>query len=179
MSLFTKPKNPVDRAIQQLERELSAVRKQARQIEEARPDEHPASTQPSRVTRQLKPSSPTMNSFVSQMLGAKSGDTKPSYRTTVDFFDGANSADELVNDAAVVSRDAEPDLFAHTTKSRSEPALPDRDAEGQPKLARYLSAGTFRNQKPLRHVERRARNQFLMWIGLSAIALWLVYFVAT
>lgn len=179
MSLFSKRNSPVDRAIEQLERELSAVRNQARQIEEGQPVHHPVAPPPPRATRQAIPSTPTMNSFVNQMLGAKSLDDKPSYRTAVDFFDGANSADELVADAATVSHDAEPDLFTHAAQAKAEPARSDRDADGQPKLARYLSAGTFRNQKPLRLVERRARNQFLMWLGLSFTALWLVYIVAT
>jgi hypothetical protein len=74
----------------------------------------------------------------------------------------------------VLSRDSDADLFAHAKAAEAKARQEEKE---DPRLARYLSAGSFRNQKPLRHVERRARNRFIMWLGLSFTALWLVYLV--
>ena len=53
----------------------------------------------------------------------------------------------------------------------------DCSTKPQEKLAHYLSAGSIKSYKPLKHVQRQTRNRFFMWLGLSLIALWFIYAV--
>ena len=47
----------------------------------------------------------------------------------------------------------------------------------QQKLAAYLGAGSIKTYKPIKRAQRLARNRFLMWLGLSFVALWVIWFV--
>lgn len=175
MSWLSRSKNPVDRAMRELDRKLAAVQRQARILEVEASHHGPARLSAKAVradAASMEPSSPAMNGFVNQMLSQSEPHVRASYRTTPAAFDAGMDAMELEAGGAVVARGGEPDLFTH-----SKQPSPESGSDTRPKLAQYLGAGSFRNQKPLRYMERQARNKFMMWLGLSFTALWLVYIV--
>ena len=68
---------------------------------------------------------------------------------------------------------ADPDLFA-----AAQVARPPAAAHTDQNLGRYLAAGSFKIPKPtLKRVQRETRNRFFMWLGLSAIVIWLIVVV--
>jgi hypothetical protein len=75
----------------------------------------------------------------------------------------------------------EPDLFASGTRktpTTSTAALESAEVvPPQKKLAHYLGAGSIKSYKPLKHAQRQARNRFFMWLGLSFVALWVIWFI--
>ena len=60
-----------------------------------------------------------------------------------------------------------------TSKARPKPA-----PKAEEKLAIYISAGSLKGfKRPLRTEQRKNRNRFFMWLGLSFFALWIIWFV--
>ena len=90
-----------------------------------------------------------------------------SRRPRNDLFESpANPMAEL-SDATVVlpMPGAQPELFTSTTSAGG-------------KLGQYLASASIRPPKPqLKHVLRENRNRFYLWLGLSFVAVWLIYAV--
>jgi hypothetical protein len=114
------------------------------------------------------------------------GERSPALSTRAkrDLFDiPTEPLKDLEAEPIAFSRKAEPDLFAGIEKETAAPAEAkvqtriDCTTKPEEKLAHYLSAGSIKTYKPLKHVQRQTRNRFLMWLGLSLVALWLLYAV--
>ena len=149
-----KPIKPVDRVMADVSQKIETVERQLRTIG------HATSAQPSRTP--LEP----VQSFLRRML------TPPGRRTARrprnDLFESppVNSLAEL-NDSAVLLAvpSAQPELFT-----------PAAAAGG--KLGQYLASASLRPPKPqLKHVQRENRHRFYLWLGLSFVAVWLIYAV--
>jgi hypothetical protein len=159
MGFRSKRPNPVDRAVADLERQIKTLERQIHQLDadgQAEPKPTPLDNVSEFVRKALAP---------------------PSKRKTVaptrerrDLFDlPAAPLDELQIEHPG-HYIAEP---AGSTAAVTRPA-----AGADRKLAQYLSAGTFRGQKPiLKHVQKRNQQQFYMWLGLAAAVLCVLYFI--
>ena len=72
-----------------------------------------------------------------------------------------------LSDATVVlpMPGAQPELFTAPTNDSG-------------KLGQYLASASLRPPKPqLKHVQRENRHRFYLWLGLSFVAVWLIYAV--
>lgn len=148
-----KPIKPVDRVMADVTQKMETVERQLRTIG------HATGAPPSRTP--LEPA----RGFFRELFSLR---PRPvSRRPRNDLFESpANPMAEL-SDAAVVlpMPGAQPELF---TTARS--------AGG--KLGQYLASASLRPPKPqLKHVERENRNRFYLWLGLSFVAVWLIYAV--
>ena len=144
-----KPIKPVDRALADLSRQIETVERQLRAMGHA---PHPPATAPRKSAR---------NIFWDFL-------TPPARRSGVrprhDLFDApVNPLGEL-DDAPVTLPVAQPELFPATY------------AGG--KLGEYLASASLRPPKPqLRRVQSENRHRFYLWLGLSLVAVWLIYAV--
>jgi len=167
-----RDKQPVDRAVEDLERQLAQVRREIRTV--ARQE---AMAPVAGLTGHA-------STFVREMLAPSAPATAPSYRAARrDLFDdGSGEAlKELAAEPIEFVKKTDPDLFG---KPQPAPAMADvpgtvsLDSPAQEKLVHYLSAGALRGQKrPLKHVQRKERNRFFTWMGLTVGAVWLIYVV--
>jgi hypothetical protein len=123
---------------------------------------------------------------VKGILSPSDDTTAAANRARQDLFDvAAEPLKELEAEPIAFAHKPEPDLFAtttatatHTTPTRGTAAL--ETAQVVPpgeKLAHYLGAGSIKTYKPLKRAQRLNRNRFFMWIGLSCVALWIIWFV--
>jgi hypothetical protein len=150
MPATAKDASPVDRAAAELEAQIAALQHQVRQLEQPRVA--------------AKPKPPTLwEKFVQVLQPPKRTPALPPRR---DLFDvSPNPVKELAGESAAVAG-REPDLFS-----------PTRGRDQQEKLAHYLQAGSLGAQKPLRHVQRKHRQQFAVWLSLAivvVVVLWIV-----
>ena len=128
-----------------------------------------------------------MTKFVKDMLTPPpKGTAAPSYRTQRELFDvGAEPLKDLEAEPIAFAQKPTSDLHSNNhrtvdSKVIGAPAAATQiDCSTKPdeKLAHYLSAGSIKTYKPLKRVQRQTRNRFFMWIGLSFVALWLIYAV--
>jgi hypothetical protein len=198
MTLWQRPVNPIDRAVRELDREIAALKKRSRRLAHQQPPaarSRPADGKAAATSgrEDEPPASDSFSRFVSQMLAPGPRADSPSYCSIRDLLDvGGSAISQLQEPPAEAARDSQPDLFSHAAAMQPQPgaqplgqplaggsarARPSADA--QEKLAHYLSAGTLRSHKPLKRAQREARNRFLMWIGLSCVALWMIYLITT
>lgn len=145
--------SPVDRAVSELEQRLAAVERQARQLESA-------------TAAQFNPPPPRPEAALVNWLRdvfTPPGRRPPPPPIPRDLFDlSVNNPMSALDSqpTAVVRPDA--DLFPAGPRGR---------------LADYLGAGSVKTFKPLKHVQRRQRQQFYIWLGLGfavVLFLWLV-----
>jgi hypothetical protein len=122
--------------------------------------------------------------FVKGILSSSEDTTVAANRARQDLFDGgAEPLKELEAEPIAFAHKPEPDLFAtatatQTTPTRSTVALETAQVvPPEEKLAHYLGAGSIKSYKPLKRAQRQNRNRFFMWIGLSCVALWIIWFV--
>jgi len=182
MRLRSKRGDPIDRAISDLDHQIATVQRQLRELsnDPARhgcPDSEvgAAASPAEKITR-----------FVKGIL-SPSGDFADSpQRARQDLFDvAAEPLKELEAEPIAFAHKPEPDLFAtatasatHTTPTTSTVALESAQVvPPQEKLAHYLAAGSIKSYKPLKRAQRQLRNRFFMWLGLSLVALWIIWFV--
>ena len=155
MALRSKQAGPVDRAVADLDRQIHALERQIRQRDTGHPD------------RPAVPAKP-VTQYIKELLTPPGKRPAAVRRPRRDLFDvDAEPLRELEAEAAAFAAKPEPDLF--------QPSAPVSGSDK--KLLRYLSVGGIRTYKPLKHVQRQARNRFFMWLGLSAVALVVLYVV--
>jgi hypothetical protein len=185
MAFGRKRSSPIDRAVKDLDRQIASVQKQLRQMSAERPTNGRAFRGGASSAAASASCAELAAKFIKEML--KPPDRKsatPSYRTRQDLFDvPTEPVKELEAAPITLPRAAEPDLFGTTEKGEAAAAGAKARAQidcapkPEEKLAHYLSAGSIKTYKPLKRVQRQTRNRFFMWLGLSLIALWLLYAV--
>lgn len=162
MAIWRKETSPIDRAVEDLEEQIATLQRQMRAAE----------------TGKTKPQSPvaataeSMTKFVKEMLTPPPKAGGPTYRPKRDLFDGAaEPMKELEAEAIAFSPQPEPDLFASAKRIDCAP-------KPEEKLGLYMSAGSLQGfKKPLRVEQRRNRNRFFVWLGLSFVAIWFIWAV--
>jgi len=175
MKSRSKRGDPIDRAISDLDHQIATVQRQLREMSHDPASEVGAAVSPTeRVTR-----------FVKGILSPPE-DTAAASRARQDLFDvAAEPLKELEAEPIAFAHKPEPDLFATATASATS-AAPIRSTAAletaqvvppQDKLAHYLGAGSIKSYKPLKRAQRQLRNRFFMWLGLSFVALWIIWFV--
>ncbi|MGD1019396.1 MAG: hypothetical protein ABSA12_08760 [Verrucomicrobiia bacterium] len=182
MRFRSKRGDPIDRAISDLDHQLASVQRQLRELSNDPAGRiHPDS----KVGAAASPAK-TVTRFVKGILSPADDATAAANRARQDLFDGgAEPLKELEAEPIAFAHKPEPDLFAataaattNTSPVRSTAAL--ETAQVVPpgeKLAHYLGAGSIKSYKPLKHAQRQLRNRFFMWLGLSFVALWIIWFV--
>jgi hypothetical protein len=87
------------------------------------------------------------------------------HRPHAGLFDSAEqSLQDLGAEPIAFAVQHEPDLFT------AKPNVPE-------KLAHYLGAGSIRSFRSPKRGQRETRNRFFMWVGLSGLLLWVIYWV--
>ena len=185
MRFRSKRGDPIDRAISDLDHQIATVQRELRALasdparathagQSAADPGHADVSPAEKVTR-----------FVKGIL-AQSEDAAAANRARQDLFDiAAEPLKELEAEPIAFAHKPEPDLFAtapaaaaYTAPTASTAALETAQVvPPQEKLAHYLGAGSIKSYKPLKRAQRQARNRFFMWLGLSFVALWIIWFV--
>jgi hypothetical protein len=170
MMLRKRQTRPVDRCVGELQRKIGALEREIRSLEQRR---QAAETQKVTKSEATDSSLESASNLIKAMLQVPSRQPpEPTYRVRQDLFDAVDPVKELDAGAmpAVVPAAARTDVAKAV-----EPVKPA--VEPQRKLATYLSAGTFRNQHPLKRSEREARHRILTWMGLSCVVIWIMFVV--
>ncbi|HUI07073.1 MAG TPA: hypothetical protein VL486_08705 [Verrucomicrobiae bacterium] len=167
MPFRRKSADPIDRAIDDLDRQIATLQRQLREM----------GTQPSGAAEPHRPEPPmqTFTKLVKGVLAPPRRSPDSLARSREDLFDvKAEPLKELEAEPIAFANKPEPDLFTHAPGAALETAqvVPPHE-----KLAHYLGAGSIKSYKPLKHVQRKIRNRFFMWLGLSFVALWIIWFV--
>lgn len=187
MALWHKRANPVERAMDDLNRQIAALEKQQREMEQQKRQSQPRRATGSDTGDELSPLD-AATGFVKQMLTPPKHNVTPSYRVQRELFDaGAEPLKDLDAQPITFANKSGADLFTGGTTGASNVAgqttgseTVERNLEAekrQEKLVHYLSAGSIKSYKPLKRAQRQTRNRFFMWLALSFVALWLIYFV--
>jgi hypothetical protein len=161
--------DPIDRAVHDLDHQIANLQRQMREMDNDSVPPSKTATLARRLKDILLPPRHTPNSFT---------------HSRQDLFDvGAEPLKELEAEPIAFAQKVEPDLFA----SGAAPAAGVYTGTGaletaqvfppKEKLAAYLGAGSIKTYKPLRRAQRQTRNRFYMWLGLSLLALWIIWFV--
>jgi hypothetical protein len=177
MPFHRKRTDPIDRAIDDLDQQIATVQRQLREME----------TQPGRALERHRSGAVatapmlTFTRFVRDMLVPPKRAVDPSNRARQDLFDvSAEPLKDLEAEPIAFAKKTESDLFPHppgmtivsSTALETAQVVPPQE-----KLAHYLGAGSIKSYKPLRRVKRQTRNRFFIWLGLSFVALWIIWFV--
>lgn len=185
MAMWRKRPRPIDRAVQELDRQITAVQRRIRDLSQQDAREAAVAAGAAGTRAQAVTATDAVTSFFRQILSPPKKTVAPSYHARRDLFDiGAEPLRELEAEAVVSGKKPDQALFSSSEKpadTRTTGTILTQSADGpsaQEKLAHYLSAGSIKTYKPLKRVRRQARNRFLMWMGLSLLALWLIYVVA-
>jgi len=151
--------NPIDRAVEDLEKQIASLQQRVRAAETGDKSPSPVAVKAETVTK-----------FVKEMLTPPAKTAASTYRPRRDLFD-AEPMKDLEAEPIAFAHQPEPDLFAPPQKIDCAP-------KAEEKLAIYISAGSLKGfKKPLRVEQRRNRNRFFMWLGLSFVALWFIWAV--
>jgi hypothetical protein len=159
MAFWQKEANPIDRAVEDLERQIAALQRQSRVLQD-RP-QSPVAAKAESVSK-----------FVKEMLTPPAKKSAAAYKPRRDLFDSAaEPLKEIEAEAVALQPHPAADLFA-------TPKRIDCAPKPEEKLGLYISAGSLKGfKKPLRVEQRKNRNRFFMWIGLSCVALWFIWAV--
>jgi hypothetical protein len=170
MMLRKRQTTPVDRCVGDLQKKIVALEREIRSLEQRH---QIAESQKVAKSEASDSALDSASNLIKAMLQVPSRQPpKPTYRVRQDLFDAVDPVKELDAEAmpTVVS------IAARTEVPKTvEPVKPA--VEPQRKLATYLSAGTFRNQHPLKRSEREARHRILTWMGLSCVVIWIMFVV--
>jgi hypothetical protein len=176
MAFGRKRTNPIDRALADVERQIADLQRQSQQLAAGKSNASSSPPSSGRSATHTFSTTATVTKFVKEMLRPppkKPAPTAPANRR--DLFDvTAEPLKELEAEPVAFAPRANTDLFSApaTTSTRIDCA-----PKPEEKLAHYLSAGSIKSYKPLRHVQRKTRNRFFMWLGLSLVAVWLIWVV--
>jgi len=149
-----KQPSPVDRSVRDLERQLAEVQRRIRRLD-AEPVPRPAVPWPPLVAEKV-------GRFMKDLIQPAAAPARQRPDRVMDAAD--QSLQDLGAEPIAFGIKHEPDLFTNVA------APPD-------KLVHYLSAGSIKTYRPPKHGQREMRNRFWMWVGLSCLALWLLYVV--
>lgn len=184
MPMRWKQSDPIDRAISDLDQQIATVQRQMREVTSSPTRDDKIHRMDATARGQTPASAGTIITFVKGMLGPTKRDQDASDRVRQDLFDiNAEPLKELEAEPIAFAKKPEPDLFAHPSSPGNSAITGTAALEiaqvvpPQEKLAAYLGAGSIRSYKPLKRVQRQTRNRFLMWLGLSFFALWIIWFV--
>ena len=173
MPFRRKHADPIDRAIDDLDQQIATLQRQLREM----------GTQPSAAHEHRRAEAPvqTLTKFIKGVLAPPRRSVDHSSRAREDLFDvKAEPLKDLEAEPITFANKPEPDLLTRAPGATSASATALETAQVVPaheKLAHYLGAGSIRSYKPLKHVQRKTRNRFFMWVGLSLVALWIIWFV--
>ena len=173
MAIRFKRGDPIERAISDLDQQIATVQRQMREASNGSEHAGASSASPAR----------TVTKFVKDMLAPPKRTASSKAQARQDLFDVvAEPLKELEAEPIAFGQKHEPDLFtqaalatgacASTTALESAQVVPQQE-----KLAHYLGAGSIKCYKPLKRAQRQARNRFFVWLGLSCVALWVIWFV--
>jgi hypothetical protein len=177
MPFRRKHADPIDRAIDDLDHKIATLQRQLREMETM-----PAGALDRSQAGRLSPAPvQVLSKFIKNMLLPTKHATDPSNPMRQDLFDvNAEPLKDLEAEPIAFAKKPEPDLFAGAPSMSVGPSVAMETAQVVPpqeKLAHYLGAGSIKSYKPLKHVQRQIRNRFFMWLGLSFVALWIIWFV--
>jgi hypothetical protein len=163
MALGRKRTGPVDRAVEDLDRQIATLQRKLKQASVGEPAGQ--SSPPSATT------GTSVTGFVKDLLKPPAAKPSPPRKTRRDLFEAVDEPlKDLEAEPIAFAPKNEPDLFVSPTRIDCAP-------KPEEKLAHYLSAGSIKSYKPLKHVQRKTRNRFFMWMGLSVVAVWLIWAV--
>jgi hypothetical protein len=143
-----KTQTPIDRAIADVQHQIADLERRARETETPASAPHPRDTRDSWKQWFARPTRQSLRT------AARS--------TRRDLFDAPATPLKELQDGAFPF-EQQPDLFAQP-----------REKE---KLAHFLNAGPMKMRPPLRHVQRKNRQRFYLWLTLGIVVfvlLWLV-----
>ena len=179
-----KSASPIDRAVEDLDRQIGALQKQLRELSVNDSSPGPVSLTAPLPGAPPSPAIAAVRHLKELLTPPKRSPLTPSHGHRQDLFDiSVEPLKDLEAEPIAFSRKAEPDLFSRAEESERSSAEPKRPTpvesapEAERKLMHYLSAGSIKTYKPLKHVQRQTRNRFFMWLGLSLVALWILYAV--
>jgi hypothetical protein len=182
MKSRSKRGDPIDRAISDLDHQIATVQRQLRELS----NDHARHVYPDSEVGAAASPAKKVTRFVKNILSPSVDFADSPQRARQDLFDvAAEPLKELEAEPIAFAHKPEPDLFAtaaavatHTTPTTSTVALESAQVvPPQEKLAHYLGAGSIKSYKPLKRAQRQLRNRFFMWLGLSFVALWIIWFV--
>jgi hypothetical protein len=173
MPLRRKPADPIDRAIGDLDRQIATLQREMRETGMQPPRGHePAES---------ATTAHSLARFIKDALAPSRRSVDSSARAREDLFDiDCEPLKDLEAEPISFAGRSEPDLFTRAPGAAAASATASESAQIVPrheKLAQYLGAGSIKSYKPLKHVQRKIRNRFFMWVGLSFVALWIIWFV--
>jgi len=173
MTIRFKRGDPIERAISDLDQQIATVQRQMRELGNGPDHAGAPSASPAE----------TVTKFVKDMLAPPKRTARPTYQTRQDLFDvRAEPLKELEAEPIAFGQKPDPDLFTQaavaTGAIAGNGALESAQVvPPQEKLAHYLGAGSIKSYKPLKRAQRQLRNRFFVWLGLSCVALWVIWFV--
>jgi len=173
MALRRKSADPIDRAIDDLDRQIATLQRELR--EAGTPSARPG------LPERSGGSGRNFAQFVRNILAPPRRTVEVGSHARDDLFDvAAEPLKDLEAEPISFASKPDPDLFTRGPGASPSPATALETAQVVPareKLAHYLGAGSIKSYKPLKHVQRKTRNRFFMWMGLSFVALWIIWFV--
>ena len=184
MRFHSKRDDPIDRAISDLDHQIASVQRQLRALTSDPTRAVSAGQSPADPPHATGSPAVKLTRFVKEILSPPH-DTAAN-RARQDLFDvAAEPLKELEAEPIAFAHKPEPDLFVasaasaiQTTPVSGTGALETAQVvPPQEKLAHYLGAGSIKSYKPLKRAQRQARNRFFVWLGLSFVALWIIWFV--
>ena len=183
MHWWDKPKPPIDRAVQDLDREIVRLQREIRRLSDS---PLPAERADQRLPNPARSPLQSIETFLRSMLAPPRRTSASEERARRDLFDLTDDPlKELDTEPVVFAGKSRPDLFSASATAAARDSGPKpgvvipfgKSAAGGTRLAEYLSAGSPKAYKPLKHVQRQERKRFFMWIGLAFAVLWLIYVV--
>ena len=173
MPFHRKRSDPIDRAIDDLDRQIATLQRQLRQVETqpTRSLHHGAAAASSATVQ-------TVTKFVKDVFVPPKRAADPASRARQDLFEvSAEPLKDLEAEPIAFGKKRDADFFTGATAGPAAVLETAQVVPPQEKLAHYLGAGSIKSYKPLKRVQRQTRNRFFMWIGLSCVALWIIWFV--
>jgi nitrous oxide reductase len=186
MKSRSKRGDPIDRAISDLDHQIATVQRQLRELTNEPARATGAGPSAANAHQAVVSPAEKVTRFVKGILSPSEDTIAAANRARQDLFDVvAEPLKELEAEPIAFAHKPEPDLFAAATASATS-ATPTRSTTAlesaqvvRPgeKLIHYLGAGSIKSYKPLKRAQRQLRNRFFMWLGLSFVALWIIWFV--